>query len=103
VTREEHLLTIIAEESTEIAKCATKALRFGLTDTEPGKDENNATRMTLEYLDLIAVLEMLRDENPAFRLWHQRAKFGINEKIAAKREKVEKFLLYSKEQGTLNP
>lgn len=52
MTREEHLLVIIAEECVEIAKNATKALRFGLHECGPGVPDTNARLMCLECADL---------------------------------------------------
>ncbi len=100
MTREEHLLTIIAEECTEIAKCATKALRFGLDDCEPGQFDSNARRLCLECADLQAVLEMLNDLSSVLAL--ASASVDTVEAISKKKEKVEHFLDYSKERGRLS-
>ncbi len=99
MTREEHLLTIIAEECVEIAKNATKALRFGPDDCEPGHPDSNARRICLECADLLAVLEMLAASNCMF----QSAINSVDMEAAmdAKKEKVEKFLEYSRERGRL--
>ena len=67
MTREEHILTIIAEECGEIAKCATKSLRFGLHNCGPGVPDTNARLMCLECADLQAVLEMLAELNSLFK------------------------------------
>jgi hypothetical protein len=99
MTREEHLLTIIAEECVEIAKCATKALRFGLDDCEPGQPESNARRICLECADLQAVLEMLAASNCMFQLTGRSIDMDVV--MAAKKAKVEKFLSYSAERGRL--
>jgi NTP pyrophosphatase (non-canonical NTP hydrolase) len=97
MNRIEHLLTIATEECAEVQQAATKALRFGL---EEGKDcsafehGSNVERLRYELNDLIAVVEMLESE-------------GLNlspdyESRKAKKEKVERYLLYSKECGTLS-
>lgn len=101
MTREEHLLTIIAEECTEIAKCATKALRFGLEDTGPENPDNNATMMSNEFCDLLAVLEMLRDESPMFRLYNARVTADLYAKLAQKKTKVEAYFEVSRKNGRL--
>jgi NTP pyrophosphatase (non-canonical NTP hydrolase) len=89
VTREEHLLTILAEECAEVAQRASKAARFGLEEVQPGQPLNNKRRIEAELADLMGVGAMLglivrRDE------------------ICAKRDKVEKFLELSRQMGTLD-
>ena len=95
MTRDEHLYSIAAEESTEIAQRCTKALRFGGDEVQPGQSLNNRTRILQEYADLLGVLEMLGfSVGPGpldpLRPW-----------VDAKKAKVERFLAYSKECGTL--
>ena len=99
MTREEHLLVIIAEECVEIAKCATKALRFGLDDCEPGQPESNARRLCLECADLQAVLEMLAESNDLFDLTAKS--IDMDAAMATKKAKVERFLDYSAERGRM--
>ncbi len=52
------VLTIIAEECAEVAQRCTKALRFGLTEIEPGHERTNAWRIGLEFGDLVAIMSM---------------------------------------------
>ena len=95
MNRKEHLLTILAEECMEIGKECTKALRFGINDHHPTQTGTNAQKISDEYNDLLAVIAMLNDEG--------FLNVTIDkEKIAKKKERVEKYLLYSKEHGTLN-
>lgn len=95
MNRKEHLLTCLSEECMEVAKEASKGLRFGLDDHHPTQTGTNEQKINDEFNDLVAILIMLREE-------------GVvtiqidDEKIKAKKEKVEKYLLYSKERGTLN-
>ena len=49
MTREEHLLTIVAEECAEVAQRATKALRFGLTDPKGTQERKTFTRVWRPY------------------------------------------------------
>jgi NTP pyrophosphatase (non-canonical NTP hydrolase) len=84
----------VAEEAVEVAQRATKALRFGTEEVQPGQALSNLQRMRGELCDLLAAFEMVYDE-----AGHQ---FGIDlDAIAAKKAKVEKFLAYSRELGTL--
>ncbi len=85
----EHLLTVLAEESSEVTKDACKALRFGLDDIEPGQGDHNLRRLEREVAQLVAVAELLglwiRDEDKA-------------EKIL----KLKKYMDYSRQRGTLD-
>jgi hypothetical protein len=96
MTRQEHLLTILAEECVEVAQRASKCLRFGATEIQPGQDEDNAIRLIHEWWDLLALIGMCKEDG----ILPERPP-GFPEWIQAKREKVEKFLAYSREQGTL--
>lgn len=95
MTREEHLLIILAEECNEVAQRAAKALRFKLNDpegTEPNQPYTNKDRLILEINDLLAVIEMI---------------FGEQDIISSmlkddKKKKVEKYLELSKKLGTLD-
>lgn len=98
MNRTEHLLTILAEECAEVAKNATKALRFGLTDHEPGLHESNAERIMYEYHDLQAVIVMLQGHG----LLPVVPDEIIVDRVRAKCAKVEKYLLYSAKCGTLD-
>ncbi len=89
MTRQEHLLVIAAEECVEVAQRLTKASRFGLNETQPNQEFDNAYRVVQEYNDLVAVLRMLGLE------------VRDPEMIAAKQAKIERYLEYSKTQGTL--
>lgn len=93
MNRTEHLLVILMEECSEVQKNASKALRFGLDDHAPDSHKNNAEMLTREIGDLYAAIQMLFDNGliePPF-----------NEHINLKKIKVEKYLEYSKQQGTL--
>lgn len=94
--RVEHLLWILAEEAAAVAQRASKAARFGLSETQPGQPFTNAERIMHEWHDLLAAMEMLMDAGPLNPL-PDPARV-----IAAKKAKVEKFLRYSAECGTLS-
>jgi len=89
MTREEHLLTILAEECAEVAQRASKCLRFGMLDVEEDESENNKQRLMAEFADLIAVYEMLE------MLWPTAWM------VDRKKTRVEHYLEYSKERGRL--
>ena len=97
MTRTEHLLTVLAEECCEVAQRATKALRFGAGEVQPGQYFTNASRIALEVDDLLATLELLREEDALGLRRPDRS--NIDEKT----RKIERFLDYSRECGTLTP
>lgn len=89
MTEQDHLLTILAEEGAEVSHRTCKALRFGMGDVEPGgQTENNRRRLERELADLVATAELLglviREEDKA-----------------AKREKIARFMAYSRKVGRL--
>jgi hypothetical protein len=84
---EEHLLTIAAEEAVEVAQRLSKALRAG--GGSAGQPLTNRERIRQEYSELAAVLEMVGIGAP------------LGTAMDAKRIKVEQFLRYSAECGTL--
>lgn len=92
----EHLLTITGEEGAEVAQRASKALRFGLHEVQPGQPLTNLQRLIGEVQDLLAAVEMLHDEINRPLVLDRAA-------MEAKKVKVEKFLAYSAELGTLLP
>lgn len=97
MTRQEHLLTILIEEAAEVQQRATKALRFGMTETQPGQQMNNAARLHMEICDLQCALEML-----GLEIAHHQHPEGMNEcPICDKEARVERFLDYSRTLGRL--
>ncbi len=84
----EYLLSCVAEEGCEIGQRACKALRFGLEEVQPGQNEDNRRRLERELADLIGTARLM----------------GLTireEDIAAKIEKLKKYMGYSREVGTL--
>src|SRR5262245_46243419 len=102
MTIQEHFLTILSEECGELALCAlqlaqraSKALRFSLEEIQPGQESTNAERIVAEYLELVAMIEMLVDIG-AIRL-----PIDKDEIIGRKKLKVEKYLEFSEKMGTV--
>ena len=94
MNREEHLLTVLMEECSEVQKDICKSLRFGLSDTYKENKPLNKENITTELTDLIAVAQMLVEEGFI-------DDFMLQEKINNKKQKVEKFLNYSESVGKL--
>ena len=61
--RQRELLTIMIEECSEVIKDATKWLRFGAKDIDPGKGDGvtNDERVALEIGDVSAMVELLKN------------------------------------------
>ena len=93
--KREHLLTCLAEECAEVQQAISKALRFGLGDGYPGTDRTNEGDLLNELNDLFAVVEMLHDVGIWWRI--------DSEAVAAKKARVEKFMAYAEQRGTLTP
>lgn len=94
MTKPEHLLSITTEECAEVSQRATKALRFGLNETQTGQDRTNARRLRYEFSDLLGVYELMEEEG--------MVTWPIRKEINAKKTKVRKFLKYSKKIGSLH-
>lgn len=92
-------MVIAMEECNEVAQRLSKALRFTLEEVQPGQDMTNAQRIRYELADLIAVLEMIDSDLVPLIEGGPGDRFG--DMVAAKKAKVEKFLLYSEERGAL--
>lgn len=99
MNRIEHLLTILGEECAELIQEASKAKRFGI-DEQRDLPTSNLERMQTEFNDVLALVDMINYEidRPDRKLLLHRNAILINAKCL----KVEKYLLYSKECGTLN-
>jgi len=95
MNRMEHLLSILGEECSEVAQMTSKSNRFGLTG-QRDMPASNAERLRVEINDVLAVARMVEAEGNI----NLEADEAL---IKEKQEKVEKYLLYSKELGTLTP
>lgn len=93
----EHLLTCLAEECAEISEqCskiavrASKALRFGTNEVQPGQLLSNVERLSLELADILAVAEMLESAGIINRT-----------QVVRKKIKIDKFMAYARQCGAL--
>ena len=81
------------EECIEVAKEVSIALRFGLDDEYSGEIVRD--KIENEFNDLMGILQVLEEEGVL--------KLSVSgDKIKAKREKINKYLEYSKTKNTLN-
>ena len=100
MNRTEYLLTQAASECNEVAHRITKAMHFGLSEVQPGQSgepESNAERIVGEYIDLLASMEMLIED--ASLTMPDNA--TVRALIAKKKAKVEHFMGYARDCGTL--
>ena len=107
MNRQEHLLTILAEECAELQQIICKALRFGVHESRD-LPEKNDQRMFKEFNDFLAMVDMFNESVMATSFKKSSVTYGPRgvmyrdeEFIRSKRVKVEKYLEYSKECGTL--
>jgi len=91
---QEHLLTKLAEECSEVAQNATKALCFGLDD-KYGDRPTNRERIVEELNDLFAVVDMLVDTGILPSDWLHLPS------VLKKKAKVCHFMGYAQNVGTL--
>jgi phosphoribosyl-ATP pyrophosphohydrolase len=56
---ERELLTILIEECAEVQQRATKLLRFGATEIQPGQEKTNSERLANEIGDLVHMTTLL--------------------------------------------
>lgn len=69
MNRQEHLLTVTSEECAEIQQTISKGLRFGIKEPICIKpDKTNEMEILKEIYHLLAMVEMLQDEEIIGRL-----------------------------------
>src|SRR5687767_9972309 len=91
----EMLLDALMEECAEVIVRASKALRFGLDEIQPGQALTNRERLEAELNDLAGVLAMLPGTGVLSREWKNEAA------ALEKTDKVMEYLRYSRQCGTL--
>ena len=94
MTREEHLLVILSEESAEVIKEISKILRFGVDEKEPGQDKTNIEKLKTEINDFMAVIKMLVDDG-----FIKESDLVNMDAVSKKEQKIEKYLELSKHLG----
>ncbi len=97
MNEQEHLLTCLAEECTEVGQRVAKALRFSLDEVQPGQPLTNAERIVEEFHDLFAVATILEARGVIGHI------IPTDEQIGAKRRKIERFMAHARLSGALVP
>lgn len=59
--RQRELLVVLMEECAEVAQRASKAVRFGMDEVQPGQPDSNLIRIAREMGDLTGTLHALLD------------------------------------------
>lgn len=95
MTRSDYLIACLAEECAEVIQRVTKAQRFTLSEIQPGQGKSNSERILEEVVDLLAVIDMLREESvlPPF------TEVASDEALDRKKEKVNRFWEYARSIG----
>ena len=88
---ERELLTILIEEAAEVQQRATKMLRFGIHEVQPGQPHTNRERLSIELGDLMAVITLSLE--PDVDLINAAI---VENQIEKKIIKLEKFMQSSK-------
>lgn len=93
----EHMLICLMEELAEIGQAAasasvraSKAIRFGLDEVQPGEMANNMARLVAELADLKALIEVMEKDGTILR-----------SQVENKKVKLGTFLDYARHCGTL--
>ncbi len=95
MNKNEYLLNKLSQECAEVSQRCSKAIEFGLTEIQEGQELDNAQRISDEYADLVAVFFMVCEAGLI------KADPEFAEKVAAKKEKVLKYMEYSRKVNCL--
>lgn len=93
LNREQYILTLIQEECAELSQRASKALRFGLYEVQPGQELDNWERLRGEFVDLWTCVCLLDRLLVNFDYDH--------DEVAAKISKIKKYMELSINRGIL--
>lgn len=87
---ERELLEILIEECAEVQQRATKMLRFGVLEVQPGQDLDNAARLSLEVGDLKKIIDKCRWNSLIDDTW-------VSEGYARKERQLAKYMQNKKD------
>lgn len=91
----EYYFTCLNEEAGEVIQASCKCQRFGEQDGYPNTERTNISDLTKEINDVLAIVELLKEEGVVFDGLYSR------EQIEAKKVRVKKWLQHSIKMGTL--
>ncbi len=98
MNKSEYLVLKLMEECAEVTQRCSKILCFGIQEKENGQKSTNEERLISEINDFMGVLTLLENKKILRAPTTTELMIAIKNKIA----KVEKFMEYSKECGTLH-
>jgi len=96
MNRREYLLSCLGEECAEIIKETSKANRFGLKNEHPWGGGTNEEKIQIEFSEAMAVMQMLIHE-----FFEEIDTKTLETVQKDKKLRIEKYMEYSKECGTL--
>lgn len=94
---EQLLLIKLMEECAEVQQACSKALRFGLnsSNNDSGIVHTNAMDIRKEFLDVLAVIEVLTEEGILDMIGMSQ------EDVNPRKDRINKYMLASKQLGIL--
>jgi hypothetical protein len=94
MNRVQYLLTKLAEECSETAQRASKAIVFGLDDVQNGQEKSNNTRLVEEFAHIVAYMELLDEE----KLMYINTTY-MRQEVGKKKEELKKWYQFSVDKG----
>lgn len=105
MTTQEYLFTCLMEEAAEIILITSKIKRFGLHEIYGGPENpelrSNLERLYSEVTDMAGVVDLMSELKMLTFDENRRGMKTPEELIAAKREKLKKYMDYSRQLGII--
>jgi NTP pyrophosphatase (non-canonical NTP hydrolase) len=98
ISLEDHHLLLLMEECAEVAHAASKQLRFGADQIQPGQPHQNQTRLRMEILDLLACIRFLEQSGQIAKIYYP---VDLDCHMHGKQPKIDAALRVSRAQGRL--
>lgn len=97
LTKEQYLLTVLMEECAEVAQRASKAIRFGVSERQPGQPFDNGKRLVDEVVDLYETFDQLLELGTIT----MPGTYDLEIMRASRREKVSRYLERAQREGVV--
>lgn len=97
ISLEDHHLVMLMEECAEVAQRASKQLRFGRDEVQPGQPHPNHKRLRDEILDVLCCIRYLENSGQIERV----DPLAVTMHYELKLEKITRMLGLSRAQGRL--
>lgn len=95
MTEIQAILNQVMEECCEVGQRASKAIRFGLDEVQPGQEMTNAERLVGEFIDLCVAMKELNDKG----LIKLPADDEFDRAFEERMKKALRYRNYSRERG----